>query len=81
MNTKSKVNLRALFLGEKSPCHITTGPRRGHSVVLIRKGEKMTPRKLNALAAHGVENCRFHENGQDCVNIRNVFVNVSRGDA
>ena len=53
MITKEQFNLRSIFVGSPAPCHIKAGE------VLFRKGEKLTPRKLDIIAAHGVAKCSF----------------------
>ena len=50
---KAKHNLRSVLIGERMPCHIKVGD------MLIRKGDKLTPTKIDRIATKGIDNCKW----------------------
>ena len=49
----AKHNLRSVLIGERMPCHIKVGD------MLIRKGDKLTPTKIDRIATKGIDNCKW----------------------
>ena len=67
---RERYNLRSHLIGEHLPCHVLVGD------TLLRKGTKLSPRKIHMIADYGIENCKWQSRL-----VKQAFIRIANKEA